>query len=151
MLREDGHQLTSAPHSGGGGRVGHRWGTTEGKIGFHGGKVTVHRPRVRSFDGHEVALPSWTAAQAEDWLGRWARNLMLINVSRPTSRRQKNQVERNAKTSDLIPWSIQEMRRIAQRLARKRIQPADVVAWSLWRRAHQAAAQKSHLKQKSQL
>ena len=53
---------------------------------------------------------------------------------------QKNQVERNAKTSDLIPWSIQEIRRIAQRLARKRIQPADVIAWSLWRRAHQAAA-----------
>ena len=39
------------------------------------------RPRVRGFDGHEVALPSWTAAQAEDWLGRWAMNLMLINVS----------------------------------------------------------------------
>jgi hypothetical protein len=54
MLRDDGQQLTGAPHSRGGGRVGHRWGTTEGKIGFHGGKVTVHRPRVRSFDGHEV-------------------------------------------------------------------------------------------------
>jgi hypothetical protein len=64
---------------------------------------------------------------------------------------QKNQVERNTKTSDLIPWSIQEIRSIAQRLARKRIQPADVIAWSLWRRAHQAAAQKSHLKQKLQL
>ena len=64
---------------------------------------------------------------------------------------KKNQVERNARTSDLIRWSIQEIRRIAQRLARKRIQPADVIAWSLWRRAHQAAAQKSHLKQKSQL
>jgi hypothetical protein len=64
---------------------------------------------------------------------------------------QKNKVERDAKTSDLIRWSIQEIRRIAQRLARKRIQPANVIAWSLWRRAHQAAAQKSHLKQKSQL
>jgi putative transposase len=59
----------------------------EGKIGFHGGKVTVDRPRVRSFDGHEVALPSWTAAQAEDWLGRWAMNLMLINVSTRKLRR----------------------------------------------------------------
>jgi len=27
------------------------------------------------------ALPSWKAAQAEDWLERWAMNLMLINVS----------------------------------------------------------------------
>ena len=49
------------------------------KIGFHGGKVAVQRPRVRSYDGHEVALPTWTAAQAEDWLGRWAMNLMLIS------------------------------------------------------------------------
>ena len=87
MLRQDAQQLTGAPHSRGGGRAGHRWGTTEGKIGFHGGKVTVHRPRVRSFDGHEVALPSWTAAQAEDWLGRWAMNLMLINVSTRKLRR----------------------------------------------------------------
>jgi putative transposase len=40
----------------------------------------VHRPRVRRYDGHEVALPTWTAAQAEDWLGRWAMNLMLIQI-----------------------------------------------------------------------
>jgi hypothetical protein len=68
---------------------------------------------------------------------------------RPTKGRgaQKKQVEGNAKTSDLIHWSIQEIRRIAQRLARKRIRPADVIACPLCRRAHQAAAQKSHLKQ----
>ena len=63
---------------------------------------------------------------------------------------QKNQVERNTKASGLIRWSIQEIRRIAQRLARRRIRPANVIAWSLWRRAHQAVAQKSHFK-KSQL
>jgi hypothetical protein len=87
MLREDAQQLTGAWHRRGGGRVGHRWGTTAGKVGFHGGKVTVHRPRVRSFDGREVALPTWTATQAEDWLGRWAMNLMLINVSTRKLRR----------------------------------------------------------------
>jgi putative transposase len=87
MLREDAQRLTGAPHSRGGGRLGHRRGTTEGKIGFHGGKVTVHRPRVGSFDGHEVALPTWTAAQAEDWFGCWAMNLMLINVSTRKLRR----------------------------------------------------------------
>jgi hypothetical protein len=26
-------------------------------------------------------LPTWSTAQADDWLGRWAMNLMLINVS----------------------------------------------------------------------
>jgi hypothetical protein len=25
----------------------------------------VHRPRVRGYDSHELALPTWTAAQAE--------------------------------------------------------------------------------------
>jgi hypothetical protein len=33
--------------------------------------------------------------------------------------------------SSLIRWSIQEVRRIAIRLARKRIQPAHIIAWSL--------------------
>ena len=79
MLCEDAQQLAGPRHSRGE-RVGHRWGATKGKLGFHGGKVVVRRPRVRN-EGHEVALPIWRAAQAEDWLGRWAMNLMLINVS----------------------------------------------------------------------
>jgi hypothetical protein len=87
MLCEDAQRLAGTPHSRGGGRIGHRWGRTRGKIAFHGGKVAVHRPRVRSYDGHEVGLPTWTAAQAEDWLGRWAMNLMLINVSTRKLRR----------------------------------------------------------------
>jgi hypothetical protein len=41
--------------------------------------------------------------------------------------------------------------RIAIRLARKRIQPAHIIAWSLWRRAHQPVAQRAHLKAKRQL
>jgi hypothetical protein len=36
---------------------------------------------VRARDGGEISLPSWEAAMAEDWLGKWALNLMLINVS----------------------------------------------------------------------
>jgi putative transposase len=87
MLCEDARQFAGAPHSRGCHRAGHRWGRTEGKIGFHGGKVSVRRPRIRSYDGHELALPTWTAAQAEDWLGRWAMNLMLINVSTRKFRR----------------------------------------------------------------
>jgi putative transposase len=87
MRCEDAQELAGKPHSRGGDRVGQRWGRTKGKIGFHGGRVTVRRPRVRSYDGHELALPTWTAAQAEDWLGRWAMNLMLINVSTRKLRR----------------------------------------------------------------
>jgi hypothetical protein len=41
--------------------------------------------------------------------------------------------------------------RVAIRLAQRRIRPAHVIAWSLWRRAHQATAQRSHLKHKVRL
>jgi hypothetical protein len=51
----------------------------------------------------------------------------------------------------LIRWSMQEIRRITSRLAQRRIHPAHVIAWSLWRRAHQAAAQEAHVKSKTQL
>jgi hypothetical protein len=51
----------------------------------------------------------------------------------------------------LIRWSIQEIRRIAVKLAQRRIQPANVIAWSLWRRAHQADARRIHIKTKMQL
>jgi hypothetical protein len=66
---------------------------------------------------------------------------------------KKNQPPNHGKnqsiaTPSLIRWSIQEVRRIAIRLARKRIQPAHIIAWSLWRRAHQAAAQRAHFKAK---
>src|SRR5437763_14051542 len=70
MLCEDAQHLAGAPHSRGGSRVGHRWGRTKGKIGFHGGNVAEHRPRVRGCDGHDVALRAWTAAQAGNWPGR---------------------------------------------------------------------------------
>jgi hypothetical protein len=40
---------------------------------------------------------------------------------------------------------MQEIRRIAIRMARRQIEPANIIAWSSWRRAHQAAAQRAHL------
>jgi putative transposase len=81
MLCEDAVWLCGARHQRGGARVGHRWGETRGRLGFHGGKVLVRRPRVRGREGKEKSLPTWEKAVGEDWLGRWALNLMLINVS----------------------------------------------------------------------
>jgi hypothetical protein len=37
------------------------------------------------------------------------------------------------------------------KLAQRRIQPASIIAWSFWRRAHQAQARLAHLKRKLQL
>jgi putative transposase len=81
MMERDAAELCGPRHGRNSNRRGHRWGRTAGKLGFHGGKVSIERPRVRARGGAELTLPSWEAAQAEDWLGRWAMNLMLINVS----------------------------------------------------------------------
>jgi hypothetical protein len=51
----------------------------------------------------------------------------------------------------LIRWSVQQIRRIANRLAQQHIEPADIIAWSLWRRAHQAAARQAHVQTQLQL
>ena len=81
MMDEDAAELCGPRYGRADGKDGHRWGKTTGKVGFHGGKVEVERPRVRARDGGEIALPSWEAALSEDLLGKWALNLMLINVS----------------------------------------------------------------------
>jgi hypothetical protein len=44
---------------------------TEGK-GLHDGKVALERPRARARESGEIALPSWEAAMAEDWLAQQA-------------------------------------------------------------------------------
>ena len=81
MLEEDATRVCGPRYGRADGRDGHRWGKTTGKVGFHGGKVEIERPRVRARHGDEVTLPSWEAALSEDLLGKWALNLMLINVS----------------------------------------------------------------------
>jgi hypothetical protein len=81
MMDHDTQAVCGPRHARGDDRQAHRWGKTKGKIGFHGGKVETERPRLRGFDGKEQAVPSWEAAVAEDWLGKWAMNQMLINVS----------------------------------------------------------------------
>jgi putative transposase len=81
MMAADVEGLCGGRHARNAERRGHRWGRTRGKIGYHGGKVDVVRPRVRARAGDELMLPSWAAATSEDWLGRTAMNLMLIGVA----------------------------------------------------------------------
>ena len=51
MMEDDAARLCGPRHGRGGDRSGHRWGRTKGKIGFHGGKVEIERPRVRGITG----------------------------------------------------------------------------------------------------
>ena len=63
-------------------KPGYRWGTSKAQVGFHGGKIEVERPRVRSkATGKEMALPSWEEISAGGFLDQWAMNLMVMNVA----------------------------------------------------------------------
>ena len=58
MMEADATRLCGVRY-GRDGKDGHRWGRTKGKLGFHGGKIELERPRVRARSGGEIALPSW--------------------------------------------------------------------------------------------
>ncbi len=81
MMEQDAEAICGSRHARGEGRQADRWGRRKGRIGFHGGKVDVERPRVRGLDGEERILASWKSAVGENWLGEWAMNPTLIAVS----------------------------------------------------------------------
>ena len=82
MLEEDATALAGTPHARAADKPGYRWGRTKGSLGFHGGKVEMERPRVRSkTTGKERTLPSWKEAAEAGWLEQWAMSLMLMNVA----------------------------------------------------------------------
>lgn len=88
LMEEEAADLCGERHQRHEGRRGRRWGKAKSPVAFHGGRVDVQRPRVRTPDGQqELDLASFAASQREDWLGQWAMNQMLINVSTRRFRR----------------------------------------------------------------
>src|SRR6266496_2219927 len=57
MMAADVEGLCGGRHARNAERRGHRWGRTRGKIGYHGGKVDVFRPRVRARRDHHSFPP----------------------------------------------------------------------------------------------
>ena len=124
--------------------------------------VTVEGQRWAIEDGFETAKNELGLDHNEtrSWHG-WHRHVSLvmlaftmlaaIRLRANTARTPKKQPADDPQEPPLIRWSVQEIRRVAARLAQRHIQPAAVIAWSLWRRAHQAAAQQAHIKSKMQL
>ena len=118
--------------------------------------VTVEGHRWAIEDSFETAKNELGLDHNEtrSWHG-WHRHVSLVmlafammaairhhaNATPPPKTNCQDDVER-PQAVVLIRWSIQEIRRIAIKLAQRRIQPAHVIAWSLWRRAHQASAAK---------
>ena len=123
--------------------------------------VSVEGRRWAIEDAFETAKTELGLAHNEtrSWHG-WHRHVSLVMLAfammaavrhRANHLPPPKRARRARQAARLIRWSVQEIRRIAMRLAQRRIRPAHVIAWSLWRRAHQAAAREAHIKRKPQL
>ena len=123
--------------------------------------VRVEGQRWAIEDAFETAKTELGLAHNEtrSWHG-WHRHVSLVMLAfammavvREHANRLASPQKRNdeAQAAALVCWSVQEIRRVATRLQQRRIEPAFVIAWSAWRRAHQAIAQASHRKRKVQL
>ena len=55
MMERDAAELCGPRYGREDGRRGHHWGQAAGKLGFHGGKMPIERPRVRARNGRELA------------------------------------------------------------------------------------------------
>jgi hypothetical protein len=96
-------------------------------------------------------LPAWSVSPRFAGDARFCDDGRHWRVRQYTSLGSpKNDAVGKAQDRQLIRWSMPEIRRIATRLAWQQIHPAHVIARSLWRRAHQAAAQKVHLRSRMQ-
>jgi DDE superfamily endonuclease len=119
------------------------------------GAALGHRGRLRDGEERARARPQRDPVLARLAPPRLAGDARLRHPrGHPPSRergRRANRTARESRRRALVRWSLQEIRRVAARRAQRRIQPARVIAWSAWRRAHQASAQRSHLRRKSQL
>ena len=111
-----------------------------------------HRGQLR--DRQERAWPRPQRNPLVAWLApaRLARHAGLRDAGRNPHPRQCHAPKKNPdEVTDLIRWSVQEIRRIVIRLAQRCIEPRYVVAWSCSRRAHQAAAQRARIRSNAQL
>lgn len=119
--------------------------------------VTVEGHRWAIEDSFETAKNELGLDHNEtrSWHGwhRYVSLVMLAFAMMATIRHHANAAPppNDASHPPLIRWSIQEISRVATRLSLRQIQPAHIIAWSLWRRAHQAAGQQAHIKSKAQL
>jgi putative transposase len=62
-------------------RTHHYWGTTKSELTFGGRRISVDKPRVRSKDGREAALPALEAFRDRDPLSERVANQLLLGVS----------------------------------------------------------------------
>ena len=81
VLAEDAEKVAGPKHKRQKGRRFHHWGTTTSELPFAGRRVQIERPRVRSKDGLEIALPALEELRSRDPLSDHVVEQILLGVS----------------------------------------------------------------------
>lgn len=81
MLEQDREQLCGERHARAQHRQAYRHGYDDGSLVLGGRRVKVRKPRVRSLQGQEMALPHWEAFKGADPLGERALEQVLCGVT----------------------------------------------------------------------
>src|SRR6266852_2286897 len=70
MLEKDAQEACGPRHSREEGRRGYRWGRTQGKIDFHGGRVEIERPRYACLAARKWCCRAGSGqSQKTGWVG----------------------------------------------------------------------------------
>jgi putative transposase len=81
LMRDDAARIVGAKGKHRMDRTHHYWGKTRSELTFGGRRISVDKPRVRSKDGREAALPALEEFRDRDPLSERVMNQLLLGVS----------------------------------------------------------------------
>jgi transposase-like protein len=81
LMRDDAARIVGEKGKHRADRTHHYWGRTKAELTFGGRRISIDKPRVRSKDGREAALPVLEAFRDRDPLSERVVNQLLLGVS----------------------------------------------------------------------
>ena len=81
LMRDDATRIVGEKGKHRADRTHHYWGRTRSELTFGGRRISVEKPRVRSKDGREEALPALEEFRDRDPLSERVVNQLLLGVS----------------------------------------------------------------------
>ena len=81
LMRDDAARIVGEKGKHRADRTHHYWGRTRSELTFGGRRISVEKPRVRSKDGREEALPALEEFRDRDPLSERVLNQLLLGVS----------------------------------------------------------------------
>ena len=106
MMEQDAAQACGACHARSDGRRGHRWGRTQGNIGFHAGKVAVERRNLIRVGGLKTC---WTEPR-----GTASPQLWALQPGKEVRERENPLAKQGDKSVLHKPWGLGQVSEVRE-------------------------------------